>query len=115
MVALLQGSPHVARLQAHLTAVFEAIANGRTLHPAGSARVYSKPNEDDFDVLANDLVRRGWTQADMQLVTNGSALAQAGSTKVCQLVHDWLAAQLAITDADMQLRLLVDFLKPFVD
>jgi hypothetical protein len=33
---------------------------------------------------------------------------------VCQLVHDWFAAQLAIKDPDMQLRLLVDSLKPVV-
>jgi hypothetical protein len=29
-------------------------------------------------------------------------------------VHDWFAAQLALKDADMQLRLLVDSLKPVV-
>jgi hypothetical protein len=33
---------------------------------------------------------------------------------VCQLVHDWFGAQLAIKDPDMQLRLLVDSLRPVV-
>ena len=29
------------------------------------------------------------------------ALARAGSAKVCQMVRDWFAAQLAISDPDM--------------
>ena len=109
VVALLQGSPHVAHLQAQLTAVFEAIADGHT-----TGRVYPQPRKSDYDALAIDLTQRGWTQADMQLFSDEQALAHAGSAKVCQMVHDWFAAQLAIKDADMQLRLLVDSLKPVV-
>jgi len=109
VVSLLQGSPHVAHLQAQLTAVFEAIADGRN-----AARVYPQPRKSDYDVLANDLTQRGWTQADMQLFSDERALAHAGAAKVCQMVHDWFAAQLAIKDGDMQLRLLVDSLKPVV-
>ena len=108
-VTLPQGSPHVAHLQAQLTAVFEAIADGRT-----TGRVYPQPRKSDYDALANDLTQRGWTQADMQLFSDERALAHAGAAKVCQMVHDWFAAQLAIKDADMQLRLLVDSLKPVV-
>jgi len=109
VVALLQGSPHVARLQAQLTAVFEAIADERS-----TARVYPHPYKADYDALASDLMHRGWTQADMQLFSDERALAQAGSAKVCQMVRDWFAAQLAIKDSDRQLRLLVDSLKPVV-
>jgi GYF domain 2 len=109
VVTMLQGSPHVAHLQAQLTAVFEAIADGRT-----TGRVYPQPRKSDYDALANDLTQRGWTQADMQLFSDERALAHAGAAKVCQMVHDWFAAQLAIKDADMQLRLLVDSLKPVV-
>jgi hypothetical protein len=50
VVALLQGSLHVARLQAQMTAVFEAIADGRT-----AARVYPQPRKSDYDALASDL------------------------------------------------------------
>ena len=109
VVALLQGSPYVGHLQAQLTAVFEAIADGRT-----AGRVHPQPRKSDYDALAIDLTQRGWTQADMQLFSDEQALAHAGSAKVCQMVHDWFAAQLAIKDADMQLRLLVDSLKPIV-
>jgi hypothetical protein len=48
------------------------------------------------------------------LFSDERALAHAGAAKVCQMVKDWFAAQLAIKDADMQLRLLVDSLKPVV-
>jgi len=109
VVALLQGSEHVAHLQAQLTAVFEAIADGRK-----TARVYPQPRKADYDALAADLNKLGWTPADMQLFSDERALARAPPGKVCQLVHDWFAAQLAIKDPDMQLRLLVDSLKPVV-
>jgi hypothetical protein len=107
LLALLQGSPHVAHLQAQPTAVFEAIADRRA-----AARVYPQPRKSDYDALASDLTQRGWTQADMQLYSHERALAHAGAVKVCQIVHDWFAAQLGIKDADTQLRLLVDSLKP---
>jgi hypothetical protein len=104
VVALLQNSPHVARLQAQMTAVFEAIADGRAI-----ARVYPHPYDADYAALRSDLARRGWTQSDFQLFND---LARAGPAKVCQLVRDMFAAQLAIKDGDRQLRLLVDSLKP---
>ena len=109
VVALLQGSEHVARLQAQLTAVFEAIADGRK-----SPQAYPQPSKADYDTLAADLNKLGWTPADMQLFSNERALARAPPAKVCQLAHDWFAAQLAIKDPDMQLRLLVDSLVPVV-
>lgn len=109
IVAMLQGSDQVASLQSQLTAVFEAVADGRK-----STSVYPQPRKTDYDVLAGDLKQRGWTQADIQLFSDERALARASPEKVCQLVHDWFAAQLAITDPDVQLRLLVDSLKPVV-
>jgi hypothetical protein len=50
----------------------------------------------------------------MQLFSDERALAKASPEKVCQMVHDWFAAQLALGDADMQMRLLVDALRPVV-
>ena len=50
----------------------------------------------------------------MQLFTDARALARASPEKVCQLVHDWFAAHLDIKDPDMQLRLLVESIKPVV-
>ena len=109
VIAMLQGSPHTAHLQAQLTTVFEAIAEGRK-----TPRVYPQPRKEDYDLLAADLGKRGWTEADLQLFSDERALARAAPEKVCQLVHDWFAAQLALKDENMQLRLLVDSLKPVV-
>ncbi len=109
VVSLLQGSAHTAHLQAQLTAVFEAIADGRK-----AVRSYPQPGKSDYDALQADLSKLGWTPADMQLFSDEKALARASHEKVCQLVQDWFAAQLAIKDQDMQLRLLVDSLKPVV-
>jgi hypothetical protein len=109
VISLMQDPTLARALQAQLTDVFEAIADGRK-----AARVYPQPRKTDYDALAADLTKRGWSQTDLQLFSDERALARAGPEKVCQLVHDWFAAQLAITDPDMQLRLLVDSLRPVV-
>jgi hypothetical protein len=109
IVAMLQGSAHTAHLQTQLTAVFEAIAEGRK-----QPRVYPQPRQGDYDMLAADLTKRGWSPADMQLFSDERALAKAPPEKVCQMVHDWFASQLAIEDPDAQMRLLVDSLRPVV-
>jgi hypothetical protein len=109
IVSLMQSSAHAALLQAQMTAVFEAIADGRR-----KVRSYPEPRRTDYDVLKADLVKRGWTDADFQLFTDASALSRAPPEKVCQLVHDWFAAHFEIKDADMQLRLLVETIKPVV-
>src|SRR5262249_21302037 len=59
VVKLLQGSSHTAHLQAQLTAIFEAAADGRK-----SARTYQQPRKSDYDVLQGDLNKLGWTAAD---------------------------------------------------
>lgn len=110
IIALMQNPAHAAYVQAQLAAVFEAIADGRK-----GPRVYPQPRKSDYDALSADLTKqRGWTDADMQVFSDERALARAAPEKVCQLVHDWFAAQLAIKDPDVQLRLLVDSLKPVV-
>jgi hypothetical protein len=109
IVKLLQGSEHTAHLQAEMTAVFEAIAEGRKW-----PRVYTPPRKTDYDLLALALKNTGWTAADLQLFTDEQALARASPDKVCQLVHDWFAVQLSITDSEVQMRLLVTSLRPVV-
>jgi GYF domain 2 len=109
IVALLQGSPHTARLQTQMVSVFEAVADGRKV-----PRVYPKPRKTDYETLAGALTALGWSQADMQLFSDERELARATPDKICQLVHDWFAAQLGLKDADVQLRLLVDSLRPVV-
>ncbi|KAB2912849.1 MAG: DUF4339 domain-containing protein [Hyphomicrobiaceae bacterium] len=109
VVKLLQGSDHTEHLQAQLTTVFLAIAEGRK-----TPRVYPQPRKTDYEMLAASLTKKGWTQADLQLFSDDRALARASPEKVCQLLQDWFAVQLAIKDSDAQLRLLVDSLRPVV-
>jgi hypothetical protein len=107
IVALLQGSEHTAHLQAQLTAVFEAIGEGRQL-----PRVHPQPTQAQYQLLASELTKRGWTQDDFKLLSSKQAMAQGAPAKVCQLVHDFFAAQLSLPDTDAQTRLLVDSLRP---
>jgi len=87
--------------------VVEAIAEGRK-----QPRVYPRPEQADYQMLAADLIKLGWTQDDMKLFSSPQALSQATPDKVCQLVHDWFRAQLAISDPEKQMRLLVESLRP---
>lgn len=109
IVSLMQDPLYASPLLAQTTAAFEAIADGRK-----TPRVHQQPSKSDYDALAGDLAKRGWSQADMQLFSDEKALSRAPPEKVCQLVHDWIAAQLDIKDPDTQLRLLADTLKPVV-
>lgn len=106
IVALLQqGTGHTAPLQAHLTAVFEAIAEGRQL-----PRVHPRPTREHQEMLQSELAKRGWTTDDFKLLSTN--MAQAPPDKVCQLVGDFFAAQLALSDPEAQTRLLVNSLRP---
>jgi hypothetical protein len=104
VVALLQSSnSHTAHLQALSTAVFEAIADGRQV-----PRVHPRPTQAQYGMLASELTKRGWTQADFQLLTGKQGLTQAEPDKVCQLVEEFFGAQLSIPDEEAQMRLLAD-------
>jgi hypothetical protein len=107
VVALLQGSEHTGHLQALLTVVFEAIAEGRQL-----PRVHPQPTQAHYKMLATALKDRGWTQDDFRVLSSKQAMAQGAPEKVCQLVHDFFAAQLSLPDPEAQMRLLVDALRP---
>jgi hypothetical protein len=108
VISLMQDPKYGARLHEQVTSVFEAVADGRKSPP----RVYPRPSQADYDLLLADLAKRGWSKADVQTFGDPRALSQAGPEKFCQLVHDWFAAQLALKDEEVQLRLLVEALKP---
>lgn len=97
------------QIEAQVAAVLGAIAEGRK-QPAEHAA----PVKTDYDVLAGELGRLGWTQADMQLFANPKALAQAPRARVCSMLKDWFTAHLAIQDPSTQERLLFETLKPVI-
>ncbi len=96
-------------LETQVLAVVAAIAEGRKT-PA----THAAPLKADYDMLAAELGRLGWTQADMQLFADPKALAKAPHERVCKMVQDWFTAHLSIQDAGTQERLLFETLKPVI-
>lgn len=109
VVELMRSSQFTPGLQTQFTAIFEAIAEGRK-----SPRSHEAPKREDYDVLAAQLATRGWSPMDLQTFSDARALAKATPERVCKMVQDWFAAQLAVKDNAMQIRLLVEALKPVV-
>jgi hypothetical protein len=96
-------------MNAQVVSIFDAIAAGRKAPVKHEA-----PQKPDYDLLAAELGRLGWTQADMQLFASPRALASAPPSRVCTMVQDWFKAHLAIGDAGAQERLLYETLKPVI-
>ena len=98
-----------ADIEAQMVAVVAAISEGRK-----QPSEHAPPVKTDYDVLAGELGRLGWTQADMQLFANPKELAKAPRERVCNMLKDWFTAHLAIQDPSTQERLLFETLKPVV-
>jgi hypothetical protein len=109
IVSLTRTPEYAGPLQLQLGTVLDAIAEGRKI-----ARVYPAPKRGDYDALAALLIKRGWTQADLTLFSDAQNFGKAKPEKICQMVLDWFAAQLDLTDAEMQLRLLANALRPLI-
>lgn len=109
VIRRMQDPAQSAQIEAQLVAVFAAISEGRK-----SPAEHTAPVKTDYDLLAGELGRLGWTQADMQLFANPRELAQAPRERVCSMLQDWFAAHLAIQDQASQQRLLFETLKPVV-
>jgi hypothetical protein len=109
IVARIDDPAKSTEIEAQVVAVVGAIVEGKK-QPAEHA----PPVKTDYDVLAGELGRLGWTQADMQLFANPKALAQAPRARVCNMLKDWFTAHLAIQDPSTQERLLFETLKPVI-
>ena len=109
IVELTRTSEHRPSLQQQSAAIFTAIAEGRRTPVQHSA-----PTRDDYDKLAIQLAKRGWSPLDLQLFSDARSLARATPERVCKMVQDWFAAQLAVDDEAVQVRLLIEALKPVV-
>jgi len=108
-VADLKSPEQRSAIDAQLATIFEAVADGRK-----SPARRDPPRREDYDVLSGELGKRGWSAADLQLFTDARALSRAAPEKVCQMVQDWFAAQLAVQDEAAKIRLLGEALKPVV-
>jgi hypothetical protein len=105
----LQSAEERAAIDAQLATIFDAVAEGRQ-----SPTPRDPPKREDYDVLSSELAKRGWSAADLQLFTDARALSRAAPEKVCQMVQDWFAAQLAVENEPAKIRLLGEALKPVV-
>ena len=109
IVELSRTSDLSRNLQGQMVAIFEAVAEGKR-----TPRQHGQAQREDFDELAAQLGRRGWTAADLQLFSDARALSRAPPERVCKMVGDWFAAQLDVKDEARQMRLLSETLKPIV-
>ncbi|MFN3743308.1 MAG: DUF4339 domain-containing protein [Hyphomicrobiaceae bacterium] len=109
IVELTRASEHTPALQQQAAAIFSAIAEGRR-----TPSRHSQPTREDYDQLAMQLAKRGWSPTDLQLFSDARSLARAAPERVCRMVQDWFAAQLAVSDEEVQVRLLIEALKPVV-
>ena len=108
-IALFHHPQSAPKLEAQALTIFEAIDTGKAA-PA----THERPKKEDYDVLAAELGKLGWSQADLQLFADPKALAKAPPARVCSMVLDWFKAHVAISDAAVQERLLFETLRPVV-
>lgn len=109
VVALMQNPEKNTAINAQLSAIFTAIAEGRK-----APVTHTAPLKTDYTVLTAKLGQIGWSQADIQLFANPVELAKAPHERVCKMVQDWFTAHLAIEDQAVQERLLIETLRPVV-
>jgi GYF domain 2 len=109
VIDLMRQGDRTEALHKQSVAVFEAVAFGRK-----TPQTNLPPRKVDYDMLATELTARGWSQSDLQMFSDAKALAAAPPEQVCKMVQDWFAAQIAIKDPAVQLRLLIESLRPVV-
>ena len=95
-----------AEVNAHLLAVFNAIVEGRK-----AATAHADPADGDYKLLVAELVKGGWTQAELELFADPKGASRTTPERYCQMMQDFFAAHLSIPDAAVQDRLLHRTLK----
>ena len=109
MVTLFRDPTYGPALQASLAAVFEAIAEGRR-----SPTSNLPARRSDYDMLTRELMAIGWDEKDIGTFAESDELAKSPPERVCKMVREWFSAHLAVPDAAVQRRLLVESVKPVV-
>lgn len=109
IVDLINDVATASSIETQVIRIFEAVSEGKS-QPAA----HDRPKKEDYDVLAAQLGKIGWSQADLQMFADPKALSGAAPARVCQMVRDWFKAHVDITDAAVQERLLFETLRPVV-
>ena len=100
---------YVGKLGSQTEATIAAAQNGTT-----AKKIYREPTSEDFSDLANLLLKRGWTDIDLEVFSDPKQLSNAPASKVCTLVTQWFETQLQMPPSDKQMRLLATSLQPVV-
>lgn len=109
VVQMMQAPESATAFNAHVSAVFEAIAEGGKTPAKHAAAVKA-----DYDILIKELGKIGWKEDDLQTFSNPRLLSKRPPDQVCRMVLDWFVAHLAVKDKAVQDRLLYETLKPVV-
>jgi len=109
VVEILHQSSGNSAIEAQAVAILEAAAEGKS-----SPQSHERPKKEDYDVLAGQLGKLGWSQADLQMFADPKALSNAEPARVYQMVRDWFRAHIGIQDEQVQERLLFETLRPVV-
>ncbi len=106
VVAMIADPARNTEVNAHLLAIFSAVVEGRK-----SATVHADPADGDYKLLVAELVKGGWTQAELEIFADPKGASRTTPERYCQMMQDFFAAHLTIPDAAVQDRLLHRTLK----
>ncbi len=95
-----------AEINAHFAAIFTAISEGRKTPVQHAA-----PADGDYKLLVAQLVKIGWTQAELELFADPKGSTRTTPERYCKMMQDFFEAHLTIPDAAVQERLLHRTLK----
>lgn len=109
VVQMMQTPETATAFNAHVNAVFDAIAEGTK-----SPTQHEVAIKTDYDTLIKELAKIGWKEDDLKTFSNPRLLSKQPPEQVCKMVLDWFVAHLAVKDKAVQDRLLYETLKPVV-
>lgn len=109
VVQMMQQPETATTFNAHVNAVFTAIAEGTKTPTKHDIAI-----KTDYDTLIKELAKIGWKEDDLKTFSNPRLLSKQPPEQVCKMVLDWFVAHLAVKDKAVQDRLLFETLKPVV-
>jgi hypothetical protein len=95
-----------AEINAHFSSIFAAISEGRKTPVQHAA-----PADGDYKLLVAQLVKLGWTQAELELFADPKGSSRTTPERYCKMMQDFFQAHLSLPDAAVQERLLHRTLK----
>jgi GYF domain 2 len=95
-----------AEINAHFTSIFTAISEGRK-----TPTQHAAPADGDYKLLVAQLVKIGWTQAELELFADPKGSTRTTPERYCKMMQDFFQAHLSLPDAAVQERLLHRTLK----